>query len=65
MYGIGSVSVGSLNRNKVIPQSLNRNKIVPQPGSSGSSNKIFTLYGFQNLLLEEKVKLHACCNLKT
>lgn len=43
VYGIGSVTVGSLNGNKIIPWSLNRNKIIPQTGSSGSSNKIFAL----------------------
>lgn len=43
MHEVGSITVGSLNRNKIVPQSLSGDKIIPQTGSSGSSNTIFTL----------------------
>lgn len=43
MCEVGSVTTGSLNRDKIVPQSLRGNKIIPQTGSSGSSNTIFTL----------------------
>lgn len=63
VYGIGSVTVESLNRNK-IPWSLNRDKIIPWTGSSGSSNYLLCKGSKTFCWKKEKVKLQACFNLR-
>lgn len=57
VYNVDSVIVGLLNRSKN----------TPQTGSSGSSDKVFSLLGSQNLLLEgekKKIKLRASFKLR-